>query len=108
MSGQVLALVAQQGGPTLAYSHQIVRLACARSTNEPGRFESVKPIQSTETTIIPLLYLLIGGEFVKTLVIQSVELCEYYNFALRSIAKFSLVFKMQSSKIDHIEIENSF
>ena len=81
MSGQVLALVAQQGGPTLAYSHQIVRLAYARSTNEPGRFESVKPIQSTETTIIPLLYLLIYGKFVKTSVIQSVELHEYYKIA---------------------------
>ena len=70
-----------QGRLGLVYSHQIVRLAYARSTNEPGRFESVKPIQSTETTIIPLLYLLIYGEFVKTLVIQSVDLQEYYKIA---------------------------
>ena len=49
--------------------------------HEPGRFESVKPIQSTKTAIIPLLYLLIYGEFVKTSVIQSVEIHEYYKIA---------------------------
>ena len=40
--------------------------------------------------------------------VKVVELCEYYNFALRRIAKFSLVYKMQSSKVGHIETENSF
>ena len=78
-------------GLALAYGHQVAATACARSATEPGRFESVKQIQSTETTVIPLLYLLMCVEFVKTLVIQSVELCEYYNFALRSIDKFSLI-----------------
>ena len=54
------------------------------------------------------LYLLIHGESAKTVLVKVVELCEYYNFASRSIAKFSLVFKMQSSKVGHIEIENNF
>ena len=81
MSGRVLALMARQGGPAPAYGRQMARLAYARSATEPGRFESVKSIKSTETTIIPLLYLLICGEFVKTSVIQSVELHEYYKIA---------------------------
>ena len=63
------------------YNRQMARLACARLATELGRFESVKPIQSSETAIIPLLYLLIYGEFVKTSVIQSVELHEYYKIA---------------------------
>ena len=63
------------------YGRQMVHLACSQSTTDSGRFESVKPIQSTETAIIPLLYHLIYGEFVKTLVIQSVDLQEYYKIA---------------------------
>ena len=39
-------------------------------------------IQSTETTIFALLYLLICGKILKTSVIQSVELHDYYNFAI--------------------------
>ena len=68
-------------GPVLVYGHQVVAAAYAQSATEPGQFESVKPIQSTKTTTIPLHYLLICGEFVKTLVIQSVELHEYYKIA---------------------------
>ena len=65
----------------LVYGHQLVVTAYAQSATEPDQFESVKPIQSTETAIIPLLYLLICGEFVKTSVIQSVELHLYYKIA---------------------------
>ena len=71
-----------------------------------GRFE--KAIRLTETTLFTNLSLLICGELAKTVLVKVVELCEYYNFASRSIAKFSLVFKMQSSKVGHIETENNF
>ena len=71
-------------GPTPTYSYQVVAIAYVWSATEPGRFESVKLIQSTETAIIPLLYLLIYGEFVKTSIVQSVEPHEYYKIAKRS------------------------
>jgi hypothetical protein len=45
---------------------------------------------------------------VKTLVIQSVELYEIYNFALRSFAKFPTVSKLQSSKVGYFETGNQF
>ena len=71
-----------------------------------GRFE--KSIKSTEMSLFTNLYLLIRGESAKTVLVKVVELCEYCNFTLRSIAKFSLVFKMQSCKVGHIETKNSF
>ena len=49
-----------------------------------GRFE--KAIRATETTLFTNLYLLIHGEFLKNSVIQSVELHEYYNFAIMIMA----------------------
>ena len=49
-----------------------------------GRFE--KAIRATETTLFTNLYLLIHGEFLKNSVIQSVELLEYYNFAIMIMA----------------------
>ena len=81
VSGRVLALVAWQGGPAPVYGRHMACLAYVWSATKPGRYELVKPIRSTETTIIHLLYLLIRGEFVKTSVIQSVDLHEYYKIA---------------------------
>ena len=40
----------------------------------------------TEMALFTNLYVLIRGEFLKTLVIQSVELREYYNFAIMIMA----------------------
>ena len=62
--------------------HHAARMAWARSAMMASRFELVKLIQSTETAIFALLYLLIYGKIFKTSVIQSVELHEYYNFAI--------------------------
>ena len=76
-----VANIGLTGGPSAGVRPSGVATACVPSATEPDRFESVKPIQSTETAIIPLLYLLICGEFVKTSVIQSVELHEYYKIA---------------------------
>ena len=49
-----------------------------------GRFE--KAIMPTKMALFTNLYVLIRGEFLKTLVIQSVELREYYNFAIMIMA----------------------
>ena len=49
-----------------------------------NRFE--KAIRPTEMALFTNLYLLIHGKFFKTSVIQSVELCEYYNFAIMIMA----------------------
>ena len=49
-----------------------------------GRFE--KAIRPTEMALFTNLYLLIHGKFLKTSVIQSVELREYYNFSIMIMA----------------------
>ena len=49
-----------------------------------GWFE--KAVRPTKMALFTNLYLLIHGEFLKTSVIQSVELCEYYNFAIMIMA----------------------
>ena len=51
-----------------------------------GQFENA--IRPTEMALFTNLYLLIRGKFLKTSVIKSVQLHEYYNFAIM-IAKFS-------------------
>ena len=60
------------------------------------RFE--KAIRLTKMALFTNLYLLICGESAKTILVKVIELCEYYNFALRSIAKFSLVSKCKAPK----------
>ena len=45
-----------------------------------------KAIRPTEMALFTNLYLLIHGKFLKTSVIQSLELREYYNFAIMIMA----------------------
>ena len=49
-----------------------------------SRFE--KAIRLTEMALFTNLYLLIRGEFLKTSIIQSVDLRKYYNFAIMIMA----------------------
>ena len=49
-----------------------------------GRFE--KAIRPTEMALFTNLYLLIRGEFLKTSIIQSVDLRKYYNFTIMIMA----------------------
>ena len=39
--------------------------------------------------------------------VKVVELCEISNFALRSIAKISMVVKLQSSKVVHLKLKST-
>ena len=71
-----------------------------------GQFE--KAIRPTEMALFTNLYLLIHGEFLKTSVIQSVELLEYYNFTIMIMASFELLFKLQRSKVGYSKTVNRF
>ena len=78
-NGVVAAVSELSGG--VATTHDARCLSQSAMTGAcPADFE--KAIRSTEMALFTNLYLLIHGKFFKTSVIQSVELCEYYNFAI--------------------------
>ena len=55
-----------------------------------------------------MILLLIRGNLVKTILVKVVELPMIYNFALGAIIKFSMVSKLQSSKVVHLKLKSAF
>ena len=83
-------------GQAIGDMRRVVSKLVGHDRHVPGRFE--KAIRPTKMALFTNLYLLIHGESAKIVLVKVVELCEYYYFTLRSIAKFSLVSKCKAPK----------